>query len=121
MPKQGEAIHRTLYRSLVPILRARRGRSGCAVCVVALAAVSLVGCTSNDRSASTAYQRGYDFGRGGEIRHLINQGKLAVAACDDRLKADKVAQGYNLDDESVYKQGCLDGVRAQGIQPHAGF
>jgi hypothetical protein len=104
----------------VPILRARRGRSGCAVYVVALAAASLVGC-SNDPTASHAYQRGYDFGHGGEIRNLINQGTLAVAACDDRLKADKVAQGYNLDDESVYKQGCLDGVRAQGIQPKAGF
>jgi hypothetical protein len=52
---------------------------------------------------------------------MINQGELAVAACDGRLKADTVAQGYNLDDESVYKQGCLDGVRAQGIQPRAGF
>jgi hypothetical protein len=121
MRKQGEASNRTLYRSLVPILRVRRGRPGCAVCVVALAAVSLAGCASNDRNASPAYQRGYDFGRGGEIRHSINQGKLAVAACDDRLKADKVAQGYNLDDQSVYKEGCLDGVRAQGIQPRAGF
>jgi hypothetical protein len=110
-----------LYRSLVPILRVRRGRWGCAGCVIALAAASLIGCGNPDNKPDPAYQRGYDAGHGGEIRRLINQGKLPIAACDDLLHSDKTAQNYSFDDAAVYKQGCLDAVRAEGIQPNAGF
>jgi hypothetical protein len=110
-----------LYRSLVPILRVRRRRWGCVGCVIALAAASLVGCGNHDNKPDPAYQRGYDAGHGRELRRLMDQGKLPIAACDDLLNADKTAQNYSFDDAAVYKQGCLDAVRAQGIQPNAGF
>jgi type IV pilus biogenesis protein CpaD/CtpE len=113
--------HAVLYRSLVPMLRVRRGRWGCAGWVLALVAASLVGCGNHDNKPDPAYQRGYNAGQGGDIRKLMNQGKLPIAACDDILTADKATKNYSFDDAAVYKQGCLDAVRAQGIQPNAGF
>ena len=89
--------------------------------MVALAAATLVGCASHDSKPSPAYQRGYDVGHGAEVRRLIKQGELPIKACDDRLSADKAGQGYSFDDAAVYKQGCLDAIRAQGISPNAGF
>lgn len=109
------------YRSPMLISRFGRGRWGCASCVVAFAAVSLVGCGGGDSKPSPAYQRGYSAGQGAEVRKLIKQGELPIKACDDSLSADKVGQGYSLDDSAVYKQGCLDAVRAEGISPNAGF
>lgn len=110
-----------MYRSLVPILGVRRGRWGCASCAAALVAFSLVGCGNQDNKPDPAYQRGYNTGQGSEIRRLIKQGRLPIAACDDLLSADKDTKNYSFDDAAVYKQGCLDAVRAEGIQPNAGF
>jgi hypothetical protein len=89
--------------------------------VVALATASLLGCGNNDSKPSPAYQRGYNAGQGGEVRRLIKQGELPLKACDDILSADKMGQGYSFDDTAVYKQGCLDALRAQGVSPNAGF
>lgn len=110
-----------LYRSLVPIPRVRRGRWSCAGFLVALAAASLIGCGKHDDKPDPAYQRGYSAGQGPDIRRLIHQGRLPIAACDDVLTADKATKNYSFDDAAVYKQGCLDAVRAEGIQPNAGF
>lgn len=109
------------YRALMLFFRVGRGRRARACCVVAFAAVSLVGCGHNDSKPSPAYQRGYDAGKGAEVRQFIKQGELPIKACDDSLSADKVGQGYSFDDAAVYKQGCLDAVRAEGISPNAGF
>jgi hypothetical protein len=109
------------YRSLMPIFVVKSGRRGCASCVVAFAVLSLVGCGGNNSAPSPAYQRGYQAGQGGEVRKLIKQGELPIKACDDSLNADKASQGYSFDDEAVYKQGCLDAIRAEGISPNAGF
>jgi hypothetical protein len=109
------------YRSPMPIFVVGRGRRGCATCVAVLAALSLVGCGNNNSAPSPAYQRGYGAGQGADVRKLIKQGELPIKACDDSLGADKVSQGYSFDDAAVYKQGCLDAIRAQGISPNAGF
>ena len=114
-------IPRVAYCPLVPISRVGRGRWGCASCVVAFAALSLVGCASNDSKPDPAYQRGYDAGKGAKVRQFIKQGELPIKACDDSLSADNVGQGYSFDDAAVYKQGCLDAIRAEGISPNAGF
>jgi hypothetical protein len=103
------------------MFRVRRGRWDCAGYVVALAVVSLAGCGNNDSAPSPAYQRGYDAGKGSEVRRLIKQGELPLKACDDNLQADKTAKGYSFDDVAVYKQGCLDAVRADGISTDSGF
>ncbi len=110
-----------LYRSLVPIPRVRRGRWGCAGFLIVLAATGLIGCGKPDNKPDPAYQRGYNTGQGAEIKRLINQGRLPIAACDDMLTADKATKNYSFDDAAVYKQGCLDAVRAAGLQPNAGF
>lgn len=83
--------------------------------------LSVDGCAHHDSKASPAYQHGYDAGRGEKVKALIKQGELPVRACDDSLKADKSTQGYSFDDTAVYKQACLDAVRAEGISPDAGF
>ncbi|HEY0227410.1 MAG TPA: hypothetical protein VGC05_13680, partial [Mycobacterium sp.] len=112
-----------LYPARVSILGAvGRGRRGRAGCLVVLAAASLVGCGNKDTAPDPAYQRGYKAGQGAEVLRLIKQqGELPIAACDDILKSDKKGQGYSFDDAAVYKQGCLDAVRAEGISPSAGF
>jgi type IV pilus biogenesis protein CpaD/CtpE len=100
----------------------RRGRSGCAIYIAALAVASLVGCASKDSKPDPAYEKGYKAGESAEVLRLIKQqGELPLKACDDTLTADKTTKGYSYDDEAVYKQGCLDSVRAQGISPSAGF
>jgi hypothetical protein len=105
----------------MPFFRVGRGRRGCAGCLVALTALSLVGCGAHDSKPDPAYQRGYDVGKGAEVRKLMKQGELPIKACDDSLTADKASQGYSYDDAAVYKQGCLDAIRAEGISPNAGF
>lgn len=89
--------------------------------MVVLAALGVDGCGHRASQPTPAYQHGYDAGRGAEVKRLIKQGELPIKACDDSLKADKAAQGYSFDDAAVYKQACLDAVRAQGISPDAGF
>jgi hypothetical protein len=107
----------------VPILPVRRGRWSCAGCIAALALAGLVGCGSNGDSPSYrhAYQRGQDAGKGGEVRGLVQQGKLPVEACDQIERADKAGVNYSFDDAAGYRQGCLDALRAEGIRPRAGF
>lgn len=110
-----------LYGSLVPIPRVRRGRWGCAGFIIILAATGLVGCGKNDSKPDPAYQRGYSTGQSAALKRLIKQGRLPIAACDDMLTADKATKNYSFDDAAVYKQGCLDAVRSEGIEPNAGF
>lgn len=89
--------------------------------MVAFAALIVAGCGSHDSKPDPAYQRGYDAGKGAEVRKLVKQGELPIKACDDTLNGDKATQGYSYDDAAVYKQGCLDAIRAEGVSPNAGF
>ncbi|BBY22272.1 hypothetical protein MSTO_24770 [Mycobacterium stomatepiae] len=89
--------------------------------MVVLAVLSVDGCERDDSKPSPTYQHGYNAGRSDQVKRLIKQGELPIKACDDSLRADKSAQGYSLDDEAVYKQACLDALRAEGISPDAGF
>jgi hypothetical protein len=84
------------------------------------AAASLISCGSTDSKPFPAYQRGYDAGKSAELRHLIDKGEPPMSACDDRMKADKKFQNYTYDDDAVFRQGCLNAVRDQGIQRDGG-
>jgi hypothetical protein len=103
-------------------MRIRRGRWSCGSFAVALAAISIVGCAPANQQPPVAYQRGYDAGHGAHVLRLIKQdGELPIMACSDSQQSDKLGQNYSFDDAAVYRQGCLDAVRDQGISPSAGF